>query len=149
MNIVLTQDVRHVGYAGEIVSVAAGYARNFLIPKGFAAIANIKDVRHAEEIRKNRVRKHEEVLMNIEKITEELKNAEITLTGKTSSGGKLFGGIGESDIAEAIKEQKKIEIDKRFISFPNGHIKTTGSHEVKILLGAGKEIPINITVKAE
>lgn len=149
MNIVLTHDVRHLGYAGDVVSVATGYARNYLIPQGFAALANATDMKRAEEVRKNRIRKQEELLEKFEAIAEELKSAHITLSRKTSSGGKLFGGVSETDIAETLQQQKKIEVDRRYIILPNGHLKTTGEHEVKIVFSGEKQVSIIVSIQAE
>jgi large subunit ribosomal protein L9 len=149
MNIVLLQDVKHVGFAGDIADVAIGYARNFLIPKGLATEATPSEIQKAEQLRKKRIVKHEEIVANADKIAEKLNEATITLTRKVSSGDHLFGGVSENDIAEAIKEQCKVEIDKSHVHLEGGHIRNTGDHIVDVHLYEGKHIKIDVKVVPE
>lgn len=149
MNIVLLQDVKHVGFAGDVAEVAIGYARNFLIPQGLATEATPSEVKKAEELREQRIVKHEEIVANAEKIAEKLDQATITLARKVSSGDHLFGGVSESDIVEAVKEQCKLEIDKSHVHIDGGNIRTTGDHIVDIHLYEGKHVKIDVKVVPE
>jgi large subunit ribosomal protein L9 len=149
MNVILKQDVKHLGFSGDIVEVAIGYARNFLIPNRLATVATPAEQKQAEQVRAERVAKKDEIMQNAEKIAKDLDGKTVSFTKKVSSGNKLFGGISEIDVAEAVKEQLKIEIDKSQIKIDGGHIKTIGEHKVDIHLFEGKHLQITAEVKSE
>jgi len=149
MNLVLQKDVKNLGFAGDVVSVAVGYARNFLIPKGFAIEATPTEIERAEKIRAERIAKREEIAKNAEKIAEKLKNIVVKIARKVSGGTKLFGGVSESDIADALKDQAKIELDKSHIHLKNGHLKTLGEHSVDIHLHGDTHATVVIEIVEE
>lgn len=101
--ILLSESVRHVGRVGDVVEVSAGYARNFLIPKGLAVEptkANLKKV----EVRKAEIEKQEkELRAKQEKIIKKLESVEVTLERRANEQGHLFGSVGASDIAHALQ----------------------------------------------
>ncbi len=149
MNVILTKDIKKLGYAGDIIDVAVGYARNFLVPQGLATEATPLEIKKSEAVRAERVAKHEEIIANADKIAEKINEKTITLTGKVSSGEKLFGGFSTADIAAAIADQLKVEVDKSHISLEGGHIKTLGDHVVDVHLYEGKHVKIDVKVEAE
>lgn len=148
MEVVLLQNVKHVGFAGDIVKVALGYARNFLLPNGLASIATPTEKAKAEEIKANRVAKQEEIQKNADEVAKKLEASTITLKRKVSSGDKLFGGVSEIDLAEAILDQAKVDLDKSHIHL-HGHLKTVGEHKVDVHLYEGKHVSISVVIEAE
>ena len=136
MKVILTQDVKAQGKKGDLINVSDGYARNFLFPKGLAIEANkqalneLEGKKGAEAYRRNL---EEEKARNI---AERMKEITVKMSAKAGSGGKLFGSITSKDVAEALKAQFKIDIDKRKIELKDG-IKTCGTTEVPVKLYTG------------
>ncbi len=133
MKVILTQDVKGQGKKGDLINVSDGYARNFLLPKGVAieaskqAINDLEGKKGAEAYRKNQ---EEEKAKNI---AERMKDITVNLSAKAGAGGKLFGSITSKDVAEALKAQYKIDIDKRKFELKDG-IKNCGVTEVTVKL---------------
>ena len=136
MKVILTQDVKVQGKKGDLINVSDGYARNFLFPKGLAIEANkqalneLEGKKGAEAYRRNL---EEEKARNI---AERMKEITVKMSAKAGSGGKLFGSITSKDVAEALKAQFKIDIDKRKIELKDG-IKTCGTIDVPVKLYTG------------
>ena len=131
MKLILTQEVDNLGMAGDVVEVADGYGRNYLVPRGAAIgwtkggekqITQIKRARDAREIRD--VGHAKEIKADLEKLT-------VTVPSRAGKEGKLFGSITESDVAAAVKTAGGPLVDKKRIQLP-GHIKALGKHEVTI-----------------
>src|SRR5660397_214056 len=120
MIIILLKDVKGTGKTGEVVKVSDGYARNLLIPKGFAMEATEGNVRSLEKQKSK-----------AEELVEKIGSLSVHIKTKSGEGGKLFGSITSKDIAEALKEQHKIDIDKKKFLMPNP-IKTAGETTVEI-----------------
>ena len=123
MKVILTQDVKAQGKKGDLINVSDGYANNFLLKKGLAKVATkqaineLEGKKGAEEYRRNQ---EEEKAKNI---ADRMKEFTVKLTAKSGKEGKLFGSITSKDVAQALKEQYNIEVDKRKIDLPDG-IKT-------------------------
>ena len=135
MTVILTPDVKSQGKKGDLINVSDGYARNFLFPKGLAkeaskqALNELEGKRGAEQYHRN---VEEEKARNI---AERMKEMTVKMKAKAGVGGKLFGSITSKDVAEALKEQYNIDIDKRKIDLKDG-IKSCGVTEVKVHLYA-------------
>ena len=133
MKVILTQDVKSQGKKGDLIDVSDGYANNFLLKKGLAkpatkqALNELEGKRGAEQYRKNM---EEQKAQNI---AERLKEITVKFTAKAGKEGKLFGSITSKDVAEALKAQYNISVDKRNIDLTDG-IKTCGTREVKVTL---------------
>ena len=147
MKLILTQEVDNLGLAGDVVEVADGYGRNYLVPRGSAIswtkggekqITQIKRARDAREIRD--VGHAKEIKADLEKLT-------VTVPSRAGKEGKLFGSITESDIAAAVKNAGGPLVDKKRIQLP-GHIKLLGKHEVTIDLQHDVLATIAVTVVA-
>lgn len=147
MKLILTREVAGLGLAGDIVEVADGYGRNFLVPRGAAItwskgaekqIGQIKRARDAREIRD---------LGHAREIKDELERLTVTLGARAGEGGKLFGSVTTSDIATAVKDAGGPLIDKKRIQLP-GHIKALGSHSVIVELHPDVVATIPVTVTA-
>jgi len=144
--VILTTDVANLGGPGDIVEVKDGYARNYLLPRGYAIRAtkgaekNIATIRRSQELRRIRDLDHaKEVKETLEKL------GTVTLTAKAAEGSKkLFGSVKAADVAAAIKQAGGPVLDKRTIDL-GGHIKTVGKHPVTIRLHP--EVTANIKVE--
>jgi large subunit ribosomal protein L9 len=145
MDIILNQTIAKVGRAGDIVKVADGYARNFLIPTGMAHEATRAN-RKAHEGRVKMVDKKSDILqLQAEDMKAKVDGQTITLDGRTAKNStKLFGAITAADIAAAIKQKLNVDVDKRNIGLLHP-IKIAGSHSVSVHLH--KDIDANITVE--
>lgn len=146
MEILLIEDVAGVGDIGELVKVKPGYARNFLIPKGFAVEANAgssKAIKH----RMNQIASKKKRLKDVAlKAVEEWKSYGVTVYLRVGSGGRTFGSINTKDIAEALKSQKNLEVDRRRIILSEP-LRKLGRHTVGIKLHS--EVNGSFTVLVE
>ena len=149
MKVILEQTVHKLGKAGQIVSVADGFARNFLFPKGLARVADKSGIARLE-------REGEKVAAELEKSKDSaLKTAEriggvtLRLTGQTAKGAtKLFGAITSTDIAEALKSETGVELDKKAIALLHP-IKRLGVYDVMVDLHRDADATIRIEVANE
>lgn len=136
MKVILTKDVKSQGKKGDLINVSDGYANNFLLPKGLAmpatkqAINELEGKKGAEQYHKNM---EEQKARNI---ADRLKEIKVLIKAKSGKEGKLFGSVTSKDVAEALKAQYNISVDKRKIDLPDG-IKTCGIREVKVTLYTG------------
>ena len=136
MKVILTKDVKSQGKKGDLINVSDGYANNFLLPKGLAmpatkqAINELEGKKGAEQYHKNM---EEQTARNIADRLQEIK---VLIKAKSGKEGKLFGSVTSKDVAEALKAQYNISVDKRKIDLPDG-IKTCGIREVKVTLYTG------------
>ena len=148
MKVILTQDVKAQGNKGDLINVSDGYANNFLLKKGLAKVATkqaineLEGKKGAEEYRRNQ---EEEKAKNI---ADRMKEFTVKLTAKSGKEGKLFGSITSKDVAQALKEQYNIEVDKRKIDLPDG-IKTCGTRDVNVSLYHGVTGTFKVQVTEE
>ena len=148
MKVILTQDVKAQGKKGDLINVSDGYANNFLLKKGLAKVATkqaineLEGKKGAEEYRRNQ---EEEKAKNI---ADRMKECTVKLTAKSGKEGKLFGSITSKDVAQALKEQYNIEVDKRKIDLPDG-IKTCGTRDVNVSLYHGVTGTFKVQVTEE
>ena len=133
MMVLLRADVPGVGRRGDIVKVAGGFARNFLLPEGRAIEATDGVAGQAEQMRRGRQLREAQDRGAAEEQAKLLAGATIPLAARAGGGGRLFGSIGPADVVEAIKAAKGVEIDRKHIVLPE-HIKETGSFEVTVEL---------------
>jgi large subunit ribosomal protein L9 len=145
MKVILRDDVRNVGKKGDIVDVAAGYARNYLVPKGLAMNATAGSVSQAASMRRSRDVKDAKDRGAAEEVAKRLVPSVIVLKAKAGPEGRLFGSVTTADIATAVAEQTGIEIDRRQLHLDEA-IKSTGTHVVPAKLHADVEFPITIEV---
>ncbi len=143
VKIVLRQAVAKLGEPGDIVSVAGGYARNFLIPRGLAVPATKGNVRHAETWKTSRATKDAKDLSSAEELRARLSAQPFALTAQAGPDGRLFGSVTAADVAEAVNRQIGVELDRRDIDFEP--IKHLGMHEVRISLHP--EVTAEVTVE--
>lgn len=145
MKVILTRDVKELGKAGELVNASEGYVRNFLLPRKMAIIADAGAMKNFEQKQKTIAAKSEKMLAEAKATAEKINNLKVTIKGKSSSGStKLYGSVTNQEIADALKAQHKINIDKRKIHIDEP-IKTIGSFEVPVKLH--HEVSTNIHVE--
>jgi len=136
MKVILLQDVKSQGKKGDLINVSDGYARNFLLPKGLAKEAN-KQAMNEFEGKKGAEAYHRNVEEEkARNIAERMNDMVVKLTAKAGAGGKLFGSITSKDVAEALKAQYNIDIDKRKFDLKDG-IKNCGECHVPVKLYPG------------
>jgi len=148
MKVILKQDVKSLGNKDDIVEVSDGYARNYLLPKGLAVEAKegfIKEIKLRKDAEKKRKDKE---LKQAKDLANKIKGAVVTIKSKAGESGKLFGSITSMDIAEAIKKQLKLDIDKKKINLPEA-IKTKGEKEVELKLYPGVSTTIKVNVVSD
>jgi large subunit ribosomal protein L9 len=132
MKIVLRADVEHVGQKGDIVDVADGYARNFLVPRGLALRATAGVEKQADAMRRSRDARDRHAREAAQAIAEQLAPT-IRVEARAGEGGRLFGSITASDIAAAVKAQLGVDVDRRDISLDEP-LKELGVSELVVKL---------------
>ena len=133
MIVILNRDVKGTGKAGDIVKVSDGYARNMLIPKGYAKEATEGNVRNLEKQKAMTAKKKAEEKAAAQALAEKVNAASVTIKTKAGEGGRIFGSITSKDIADALADQQKLTVDKKKIQLDNP-IKQTGELTVDIKL---------------
>jgi large subunit ribosomal protein L9 len=133
MEIILKKDVENLGLEFDTVNVKPGYARNFLIPKGFAVLATPKNRKTLEETLEARKEEEAGLIAEANAKVEQLKKIAITIAAKAGTGDKLFGSINNANLAEALA-QEGLEIDRKYIRIPGNSIKRTGKYTALIRL---------------
>lgn len=131
MKVILLKDVKGLGKEGELVNAKDGYARNFLIPRKLAVEATDANLKKWEEDMARKRQKQQEEYERALKLKEKIEGVSIEIKSKAGEGGKLFGSITSKDIAEALKKQHKIDINKKKIDMKN-NIKALGTTTVEI-----------------
>ena len=145
MRVVLRSDLDHVGKRGDIVDVADGYARNYLLPKGHAIVATSGVTAQAASMRKARDLKDAKDRESAEVVARTLVPMVIRIPAKAGAGGKLFGSVTTADIADAVSQQAKVNLDRRRLHLDEP-IKSTGTHEVPVKLHSDVEFRITVEV---
>lgn len=148
MKVLLIKDVKNLGKAGEVKEVKEGYGQNFLIAKGFAKAATTEVLRKYEAEQKQKAEQLRFELTNLESLKEKLAQTTIKITKPLGANGALFGSVSKDDIAEALKSQAKLEIDKRNIE-NEGTIKATGGYDISVKLGHGIHGTFQLIVKGQ
>lgn len=148
MIVILNRDVKGTGKAGDIVKVSDGYARNMLIPKGYAKEATEGNVRNLEKQKALAAEKKAEEKAAAQALAEKINSASVTIKTKAGEGGRIFGSITSKDIADALADQKKLAVDKKKIQLDNP-IKQTGEMTVDIKLYPEVLAKLKVTVTAE
>lgn len=145
MKVILKQDVKGQGKAGELVSVSDGYARNFLFPRNLATPADaqaMSELRNREESAQYHAKVEKQAALDA---AEKLKDAVIRIKAKAGSSGRLFGAVTTKEVAQSLKEQYAIEVDKRKISMED--IKMFGSYKAEIKLHVGVAAQVTVVVE--
>jgi len=129
--IILTHEVSGLGAAGDIVEVKNGYARNYLLPRGFAIVWTVGGEKQVESIKAARAARAVANLEEAQALAAKLKSQPVKITIKAGSNGRLFGTVKTADIANAVEAAGLGKIDKRNIEV-NDHIKSTGNYTATV-----------------
>jgi len=149
MEIILKQDIEKLGYTNDIVNVKDGYARNFLIPNKMAIIANPTNRKVLAETLKQQAFKENKVKNEAAAIAKALEGLTLKIAVKAGTSGKIFGSVNSVMIANAIKEAKNIEVDRKRISINEDAVKEVGNYKANIRLHKEVQFEIDFEVFAE
>lgn len=144
MKVILSDDVEKLGLKGDIVTVADGYARNFLVPKGLAMIASKGSLKQAEMMQKARAEKNQRDKEIAAAKVATLASTPVYISARAGEEGRLFGSVTKSDVARAIEDQLEEVIDRHNIRLDDP-IRSLGSHQVEVHLHA--EVNALVTVE--
>ena len=144
MDIVLLEDVKALGKKGQVVKVNDGYARNFILPKKLGVEATPKNLNELKLQKANAEKIAAQQLADAKALAEQLEKLSVTVSMKAGEGGRAFGSVSGKEIAKAVSEQLKVEIDKKKLVLPEP-LKTFGTHEVPVKLH--KEVTGTLRVK--
>jgi large subunit ribosomal protein L9 len=147
MKLILTQEVTGLGEPGDVVEVAAGYGRNYLVPRGVAMQWTRGAEKQIELIRRARSAREIRGLDDAKAAATRLASMTVHLRTRAGSGGRLFGSVSTSDIADAVQAAGGPVVDRRKIEVPNP-IKTIGAHQVAVRLHPEVSATLNVEVSA-
>ncbi|MCK5128603.1 MAG: 50S ribosomal protein L9 [Clostridiales bacterium] len=145
MKVILLKDVKGSGKQGDVINVSDGYARNFLLPKNLAKAATNTAVNEINKQKESLRIKEEEQKAKAEKLASGIEEMTVTIYVKTGEGDRLFGSVSTSDIAQALKKEYDIEVDKKKITLTD-HIKLIGEYECKVKLYANVSANLKVII---
>lgn len=148
MQIILMEKVVNLGSLGDVVKVKDGYARNFLIPQGKAKRVTPENLAAFEARRAELEKAAAEKLAAAQAEGEKLNGQNVQVARKAGVDGRLFGSVGNADIADALNA-KGFKIDKSFVRMPNGLLKMIGESSVQIALHTDVVVEVTVTIVAE
>ncbi|MBU1152137.1 50S ribosomal protein L9 [Patescibacteria group bacterium] len=145
MRVILNQDVKKLGYRGDVVAVKDGYFANFLLPKGLAVAATAKLLKLVDKRKEKVLVEKERLLDNVKEVLEKLKGLEVVIKHKATDAGKLYGAITEQEVIEAVEKAVNIRLEKDFVKME--HFKDLGDHEVLVSMGTDAQEKILVKVE--
>jgi large subunit ribosomal protein L9 len=145
MRVVLRSDVDKLGKRGDMIDVADGYARNYLLPKGHAILASNGVTAQASAMRRARDLRDARDRESAELVARTLVPMVIRIPARSGPGGKLFGSVTAADVADAVAAQAKVSLDRRRLQMEEP-IKSLGTHEIPVKLHADVEFPVTVEV---
>ena len=148
MEVILVEKVDRLGGLGDLVNVRSGFARNYLLPTGKAKVATAENVAEIETRRAEFEKIEAEALSAAEIRRDQLSTLEISITAKSGTEGKLFGSIGNTDIADAVVAAG-VEVAKREVRLPDGPIRLAGEYEITLHLHADVDAVVKVTIIGE
>ncbi len=149
MEIILKQDVANLGYADDLVKVKDGYARNYLIPQGYAELATPAKKKQLAETIKQRAFKAEKIRKEAEFLAGKIEGLEVNIPVKASETGTLFGSVNNIMVADALKAQHDIEIDRHKITINEDRIKELGQYSAQVNLHREFKVDLKLNVVRE
>ena len=148
VEVMLMDDVKKLGKSGQVVKVAAGYARNFLFPKGLAAVATEAAKRRLKKLELERAARAAEEKKAALEVAKKLEKLEITVSAHTTDGKKLYGSVGIGDILLAIEQNRGVKIERNQLELDDA-LKEVGEYNPTIDLGHGVTVKFKITILDE
>lgn len=148
MEVILIKDVVNLGHKYDVVTVKPGYGRNYLIPQGFAQVANASNKKHNEEIKKQQSAKIAKLIEDYKALAEKLKATRVIVGSKAGTTGKLFGSVTNIQVAEALKKQFDLSVDRKRVHIV-GEVKEVGTYKATVNLYKEVSTEIEFDVVAE
>lgn len=148
MEIILKQDVKNLGSKDDIVKVKNGYGRNFLIPNGFAIIANESNKKQLTEIQKQKAFKEQKLKEEAQKIAKKLETLSVKVGAKAGETGKIFGSVNNIQVADALKKLG-VDVDRKNITLKEVAIKNLGNYTATVKLHKEIVVEFEFEVVAE
>src|SRR5699024_8612791 len=148
MRLILRTDVDGLGYKGDVVEVAPGYGRNYLVPRGLAIHSTPGAEAQAQDMRRASQQRDAAARQAAEEIATTLVNNPVTITARTADEDKLFGSVTATEIATAVEEQKGIKLDRKQVILDEP-IKAVGQHLIPVKLHPDVQFPVTVEVVAE
>ncbi|GAA2032154.1 50S ribosomal protein L9 [Agromyces tropicus] len=145
--VILTHEVSGLGAAGDVVEVKNGYARNYLVPQGFATPWTRGGQKQVDQIKAARAARELHSLEDAQALKAKLEDGKVRMSVKAGLGGRLFGSVKPADVAAAVADAGLGEIDKRKVEFP-APVKSVGDHEVTVRLREDVTATITLQVVA-
>lgn len=149
MKVILLKDVKDLGKKGELVEAKDGYARNFLLPRKLAEEATAANMKEFKEQEKAKEIQKEQDLEDAKKLAKKIEDTKVVIKTKAGENGRLFGSITSKDIAEILKKEHDIEVDRRKMELDGGNIKSVGftNAEVRVYPSVTARFKIQVTEK--
>ncbi len=148
MDVILKQDLSNLGYADDIVKVKPGYARNYLIPRGLAALATESNKKMLAETLKQRAHKAQKLKGDAEAVAKQLEEMTLQIGAKVGESGKIYGSVTPLQIAEALYRHG-VEVDRKKIHMDDEHIKTLGVYTATVNIHKDVKAKVKFEVVAE
>lgn len=148
MKIILIKDVKKLGKEGEIKEVSDGYAKNYLIPRGYAVEATKAKLKETKERNLREQKEKEKEKVKAERIKEQLEGKSVVITAKAGGGDKLFGAVTAREIADILQKEFAVSVDKKKVEIGE-NIKHLGNYNIKIKIYPGVHIDMKVVVTAE
>lgn len=145
MKVILKEDIKGTGQRNEVIEVAEGFARNYLLPKGLAVEATPGNLRDLTQKKENWAQKQAGEIKQAQQLAEQLAKVVLTIPVKVGEGGRLFGSIGNRDIAELLAQEKGLQIERRQI-IVEGAIKELGTYQITVKLHTEVSVKIEVRV---
>jgi large subunit ribosomal protein L9 len=148
VKVVLRDDVENIGRKGDLIEVTDGFARNFLVPRGLAMKATKGVVQQAEAMRRNREARDARDREAAQALADQLTGQRIELRARAGEGGRLFGSVTSADVADAVRDQTGVELDRRKTQLAEP-LKELGAVEVPVKLHSDVEVTLTVDVVPE
>jgi len=148
MKVILLEDVKKLGKKGDVVNVAGGHARNFLIPRGLAVEASKGKMNELQRQKEKEAEKRKKEEQKARDLAEKIRNIKVTIPVKVGEAGKLFGAVSNKDISGILSEQHDIKLDKKKVVLKEP-IKTLGTYAVTIKLHPKVQAKLDVEVVGE
>lgn len=147
MKVILLQDIKAMGKKGDVVNASDGYARNYLFPRNLAQEATAENLHIVNQKKENERKKKLAETEEAQALAEKLKGKEVKIAVKCGDNGRLFGAITNKDVADSIKKQFNIDVDKKKVSIDT--IKQTGIYEAEVKLYAEISTKMKVVVSEQ
>ena len=149
MELILIKDVEKLGFADDLVKVRPGFGLNYLIPQGLAVVKSSGNLAQLSGRVKAREKREAKLLEQFNEISTRLQSTTLKIGAKVGTTGKIFGSVSAYHVAEAIKNQLQIEVDRRKIKIVEGEVKQLGTYTAEVGLGSNHKVTVTFEVVAE